>query len=238
MQVWQGGVWVNQSKITSTYDVDGQETQAVTQTWSGSAWVNLSKSDYSYDGSGNGILDVRSMWAGSIWLATDADTSKYAGSQLVETVNYAIMSSALQSTQYTYDGSGNLIADLHQGAPVGDPWTNESRNVYVYESFVSVAVNPEQTPRAFDLAQNHPNPFNPTTVISYSLASDCHVQVVISNVLGQMVRTVVDADQAIGSHSAVWNGLDDRGTPVASGIYLFRVQAGDFTQARKMVLMR
>ncbi len=238
MQNWQGGVWVNQSLYTFTYDVDWRETQSLTQIWSGGVWGNATKSDYSYDGSGNEILAVQSMWDSVIWMATDADTSKYSGGYLVESVDLNVLFNTLTSTQYTHDGLGNLIADLQQGSPVGGSWTNESRNAYVYESYVDVAVGGEDVPLTFELAQNYPNPFNPSTVISYSLARDCHVQVVISNILGQMVTTVVDADQTVGLHSAVWNGLDDRGMHVPSGIYLFRVQAGDFAQVRKMVLLK
>jgi hypothetical protein len=237
-QNWQGGGWVNQGKTTSTYDLDGRETQSLSQAWAGTDWVNSFKSDYSYDGSGNEILDVQSAWMVSFWMATDADTSKYSGGYLVETVEYAIQSNTLYRAQYTYDGSGNRIEELYQASPAGGSWTNEEREVHVYESFVDVAVSPEQMPRAFDLAQNYPNPFNPSTVISYSLGRDCHVKVVVSNILGQMVTTLVDADQAVGPHSVVWNGLDDRGMQVVSGIYLFRVQAGDFAQIRKMVLLK
>ncbi|MBI5868883.1 MAG: T9SS type A sorting domain-containing protein [candidate division Zixibacteria bacterium] len=238
MQNWQSSSWVNSMRFTSTFDLAGYETQSVTQMWSGSDWTNTYKNDYSYDGDDNEILDVRSMWAGSLWMATDADTSKYTTGTLVEEVSYGILTNMLHSTQYTYDASANLIEDITKSSPVGGDWTNESRDVYVYESYLDVTeMAASKIPDGFEV-QNYPNPFNAGTVITYSLKKDAHVRVAICNVLGQTVATVVDADQTLGVHRVVWNGLDDRGGQVASGIYLFRVQAGEASQVRKMVLLR
>jgi hypothetical protein len=238
MQNWQGGVWVNSMRFTTAYGGNGLESETVTQMWSGSAWNNTYKNDYSYDGSGNKTLDIHSMWAGSIWIATDADTSKYSGDNLTELVSYQILSNSLSSTQYTYDGFGNLIEDVTQTAMVGDPWNNSTRNVYVYESYLDVTDGIlAGRPTGFAV-NNYPNPFNAGTVISYSLKRDCHVEVVITNILGQAVATVVDTYQTAGNQSVTWNGTDQHGQPVASGIYFYRVQAGTDSQIRKMVLLR
>lgn len=238
MQNWQSSAWVNSMRFTSTFDGSGRETSSITQMWSGSVWNNTYKDDYSYDGSNHEILQVTSMWAGSMWLATDADTSKYSGEDLTESVRCNLMSFMLNRTRFTYDGFSNLIEDISDNATSGDPWNNVSRNVYVYDSYVDVADEAAPgTPETFTV-QNYPNPFNAGTVISYSLEKDAHVRVTICNMLGQTVATVVDADQTLGVHRVVWNGLDDRGDQLASGIYLFRVQAGVATQVRKMVLLK
>ncbi len=93
------------------------------------------------------------------------------------------------------------------------------------------------------LAQNYPNPFNPTTTIRYSLAERTHVKLHIYNVAGQRVRTLVDGIQAPESGSGgvfevVWRGRNDGGTPVASGVYFYRLVAGEFTETRKMLLLK
>ena len=88
------------------------------------------------------------------------------------------------------------------------------------------------------LDQNHPNPFNPSTTISYNLPAVSYVSLAIHDVTGRKVRTLVSAIQDPGSKSVEWNGLDDDGSPVVSGIYFYRLRAGKEELARKMVLMR
>ena len=96
----------------------------------------------------------------------------------------------------------------------------------------------EAVPTAFSLSQNYPNPFNPTTTITYALKEDVQVRLTIYNVLGQQVTTLVDGFQQAGYKSAVWDGRDAAGVAVPSGAYVYRLVAGDFVQARTMLLVR
>ncbi|RMG63591.1 MAG: CHRD domain-containing protein [Calditrichaeota bacterium] len=93
-------------------------------------------------------------------------------------------------------------------------------------------------PDAFALYANYPNPFNPTTTIRYDLKESVDVKLEIYNVLGEKVRTLVNAREAAGRKSVVWDGRNDRGQVVSSGIYIYRLQAGDFVQSRKMMLLK
>jgi hypothetical protein len=93
-------------------------------------------------------------------------------------------------------------------------------------------------PRVFDLAQNAPNPFNPMTTIKLALPEERHVQLRIYDAKGRVVRTLVDQKMKPGYHFIPWDGRDERGHPVTSGIYLYRVVAEDFTSAKKMILMK
>ncbi|HOE91117.1 MAG TPA: choice-of-anchor J domain-containing protein, partial [Candidatus Cloacimonadota bacterium] len=88
------------------------------------------------------------------------------------------------------------------------------------------------------LVGNYPNPFNPTTTISYNLANDSHVSIDIYNVKGQKVKTLVNDRVTAGTHNVVWNGKDDSGKNVGSGIYFFNMKAGKYTSTRKMILMK
>ncbi len=88
------------------------------------------------------------------------------------------------------------------------------------------------------LGQNYPNPFNPTTEISFSLAAPTHVRLVVYNVLGQEVQTLVDETRDAGQHQVMWNGRDDGGSRVASGLYLYRLEAGDYVETRKMMMLK
>ncbi len=93
-------------------------------------------------------------------------------------------------------------------------------------------------PGGYSLAQNYPNPFNPTTTIEYSLPASAPVRIQIFNISGQLVRTLVDEEQAAGSHRVVWDGHDDHGRLVGSGVYLSRLTAATFAQSRKMTLLK
>lgn len=93
-------------------------------------------------------------------------------------------------------------------------------------------------PADFHLSQNHPNPFNPSTTIEYFLPRRSEVLLSIHNLLGQRIAVLVDGIQSVGAHVAIWDGKDSEGKAVASGLYLYQLQAGSFTQSHKMVLLR
>jgi len=93
-------------------------------------------------------------------------------------------------------------------------------------------------PEGFALHQNHPNPFNPDTYISFSLPERSHVLLVIYNILGKRIRTLVKEEMEAGTHSIHWDGKDDVGNQVASGIYFYRLRTEGFDKTRKMVIMK
>jgi hypothetical protein len=93
-------------------------------------------------------------------------------------------------------------------------------------------------PREFSLSQSYPNPFNPVCIIDYALPTDCEVRLSVYNILGQKVRVLVDEHQSAGYKSVEWNGMDDQGLELSTGIYFYRLQAGDFVQSKKMVLIK
>ena len=92
----------------------------------------------------------------------------------------------------------------------------------------------------YSLSQNYPNPGNPSATISFSLPQASHVSLEIYNLLGQKVRTLVEGAKEAGSHSVIWNGRDESGKVLSSGIYLYRLKTeqGDFVQVKKMLLVR
>ncbi|UCE18965.1 MAG: T9SS type A sorting domain-containing protein, partial [Gemmatimonadota bacterium] len=88
-------------------------------------------------------------------------------------------------------------------------------------------------PKEYSLAQNYPNPFNPVTSIEFGLPEDARVNVTVYNILGQVVTELVNDDLKAGYHRVRWDGEQ-----AASGIYFYRIRANDFTQTRRMVLMK
>ena len=104
-----------------------------------------------------------------------------------------------------------------------------------------VGVEDEQEselPYRFELSQNYPNPFNPVTTIEYGIPTRSQVTIEIFNVLGQRVRTLVNGTQSAGSYRVEWAGTDDAGQSVPTGVYLYRFQAGDVVQTKKMLLIK
>lgn len=93
-------------------------------------------------------------------------------------------------------------------------------------------------PEGFELKQNHPNPFNPTTQIEFTLPESGHVKLDIYNVSGQKIASLIDAHMSAGEHTVTWNATDDSGGRVASGVYLYRLTAGQYTTSKKMTLLK
>jgi hypothetical protein len=123
-------------------------------------------------------------------------------------------------------------------------------NSMPYENSITVvAGDADPGIESFQLFQNFPNPFNPATTIQFSVGgkqNPIHTTLQVYNLLGQKVRTLVDAPKNSGIHRVIWDGKDDSGNEVASGIYFYRIEvedpasggAGDFTEAKKLVLLK
>ncbi|MHB9012167.1 MAG: FlgD immunoglobulin-like domain containing protein, partial [Ignavibacteriaceae bacterium] len=93
-------------------------------------------------------------------------------------------------------------------------------------------------PATFQVFQNYPNPFNPTTTINFALPQSSNVKIVIYDMLGKEVRTLVNGDQVAGVHSIVWDGRNNFGSQVASGTYIYRVVAGNYSAVKKMIMLK
>jgi uncharacterized repeat protein (TIGR01451 family) len=102
----------------------------------------------------------------------------------------------------------------------------------------TTAVGGPKFPSSNSFSQNYPNPFNPSTTIDYALASPATVSIAIYNVRGELIRTLVSEKKPAGWYRIDWDGRDQRGAPVASGIYLSRMRAGSFAETRKLVLIK
>ena len=123
-----------------------------------------------------------------------------------------------------------LVTD---GGVTEDGWYIDSVSI---QSDVTAA--PELPALVYSLRANEPNPFNPRTTIRYSLSAPEHVDLRIHDLRGRVVRTLVAAQRPAGWHRAVWDGRDDAGRRVASGVYFYRLAAGPFVESRKMLLLK
>jgi M6 family metalloprotease-like protein len=98
--------------------------------------------------------------------------------------------------------------------------------------------NTQVVPSEFALRQNYPNPFNPTTTIPFDIKERAHATLTIYNIRGQVVRTLLDETLDARSYGLVWDGRNDSGQPVSSGVYFYKLIAGDYQDVRKLVLMK
>ena len=116
------------------------------------------------------------------------------------------------------------------------------RNDYfrvVFDSSSTTVLDMEKTaPTIFALHKNYPNPFNSETNIGFTLKKNNQINVSVFNLLGKKVEILVNQEMPAGNHYVQWNGQDDSGTPVTSGIYYYRLEAGTFSSTRKMLLMK
>ena len=93
-------------------------------------------------------------------------------------------------------------------------------------------------PSKFILHQNFPNPFNPITTVRYELPEDSFVNVTIYDMLGNAVNNLVYTNQSSGYKSIQWNATNNQGQPLSTGVYLYSIEAGDFRQTKKMILLK
>ncbi len=157
--------------------------------------------------------------------------------QLAYHVNNGILKIAMAGVSPL--SSGNVatiqfkLADQSAKANVvGSAMINEND----MQSLSSVEV--KSVPTTFALDQNYPNPFNPTTTIKYQIAKQSDVRLQIYSITGQLVRTITSGVQQPGYYSVIWNGLNNAGEQVSSGVYFYRLETGAFVSMKKMLLLK
>jgi len=124
-----------------------------------------------------------------------------------------------------YSHKGGLLCEVSSGSKTGKSQSNDHH------------ITTTQ-PKQFILFQNYANPFNPSTEIRFQLGEDRYVVLKIFNALGQEVNTLVNSDYQEGLHTVRWDGNDEMGNPVAGGVYLYQIRAGEFTEVKTMSLIR
>jgi hypothetical protein len=195
------------------------------ESWSNNAWVNSWSYTSTYDHSGNQLTELDEVWSNNVW-----------------TNNH--------SNSYAFDNNGNCIHSenliwqdsvwVKNMSYLNLYYNNHQDYLYYYGAVIDVqytsitGITSEQlNTMSFNLLQNYPNPFNPSTTINYSLAKEGHVRLTIYNAIGSQVATVVNEYRPAGNYSVQFNAGS-----LASGIYLYRLESGNYTAAKKFILLK
>jgi len=135
--------------------------------------------------------------------------------------------SPLQAGEY----SGNLIVVTDQP---------DTRSIWLQAVAVPFTglEKSDLLPQEYSLSQNYPNPFNPVTVIHFELPRASEIQLEIFNLLGQRIHTLVEGKKSAGRYDVTWDGKNEQGIPLSSGIYIYRLTAGEYQRTMKMVLLK
>jgi hypothetical protein len=154
---------------------------------------------------------------------------------------YQLQTSVIGAAGYPGSGSGKATnGTLGQSTPIGIG-SRANRILYAgfwyYRHYVLSDI-PETTPLVNELYGNYPNPFNPATTIRFSVAEQSPVSLKIYDIAGRRVATLVQESLPPGQHSAVWRGRSDSGRPLASGLYLYRLEIGNYMSVKKMLLLK
>ncbi len=141
---------------------------------------------------------------------------------------------------FTFDASEVPLdpARYWKSFAIGQKLFIQGSQIYRYDVDFTHPNDDPAVPQYANSLSNYPNPFNPTTTIHYSIAENSHVTLDVYNIRGQRVIKLVDDRLQKGEHSVVWDGNDDTGNSVSSGVYLYRMKAGDRSETKKMMLMK
>ena len=119
--------------------------------------------------------------------------------------------------------------------------SEELLNFFMQYSMTDFSLSSDKNsfePKIFTLSQNYPNPFNPITTLKYELPEDSFVDVTVYDMLGNVARNLINTNQSSGHKSLQWNATNNQGEPVSAGVYIYKIQAGDFVDTKKMILLK
>jgi hypothetical protein len=142
---------------------------------------------------------------------------------------------------YLFNSGSNTVAYFAVGTFVNNVVNWKVDGVWAMKVETTVGVEQENRnviPNNFGLNQNYPNPFNPVTNISFTLPSQEFAKLVVYDLAGHEVRTLVNSSFGTGEHTVTWNGLGNDGNLMPSGVYFYRLEAGEFSETRKLVLLK
>ena len=227
----KGGFAVPSHSVQYTPVAKAAEAPGVTKT---TRWVDV----YSH----NLQLDNQQVEAGAVITAHTADGQKVGHFVMANNGEFGFMPIyADEPSTVEADGvrpGGEFYLAIN-GVMTKETFTftGSGEKVEVF-SLTTAESGPSEMPNTYSLAQNYPNPFNPSTTIEFNMADNGHVKVDVFNLLGQHVKTLLDGQAEAGFNQVQWDGTNNTGESVASGVYFYRLSADNYTETKKMTLLK
>ncbi len=180
--------------------------EALTYNWDNTNWVIVSKYKNTYDVNNNLIEELYQFWVGENWVIG----GKY---------------------RLTYDVNNNLIEWLYEYWD-SQYWVNYMMRTFSYITITGIEPLLDEV-NTYNISNNYPDPFNPSTTIEFNLPKATNVRIEIFNIAGQKISTLLNKKMPAGSHQVEFNAQN-----LSSGIYYYRIEAGEFQDVKKMVLIK
>lgn len=232
---WIDNSWTSFIRTMLNYDSYDQLSIKTDYLYPEQVETPFRKTIYEYSiSSGQLAFEQEYYWENNEWKHMLKKTYEYNSLELLTAVtteeDYGSGFEFKYRDTYTYNETGLETEKTGQEYD-GSAWQNKTRRLANYT--ISSVGEDASAPGEFRLFSNYPNPFNPSTIISYSLAADSRVTLKIFNVIGEEAAILIDADQKAGQHSVTFNASN-----LPSGIYLYQLNAGNISKTRKMLLLR
>ena len=241
--VWyndDNGTWNANSRNTYVYGETGCITQMVpyapweleacnptqiineTSTDNGATWIDNGTNNYS-----NFSADC---------LPQTYSWENWDGNQAERHFDYDVLSVGKISS--TYDNSNLRCTKITSKEFVDNIWVNSEKIWLSYQGLMLKTISESVIPDEFTLTQNYPNPFNPNTNIDFSLSEKTNVQLSIYDLSGKLIKELTNTQMQIGNYNIVWDGTSTDGVKVGAGVYLYQLQTDNFSETRKMILLK
>ena len=235
-----GAYWQTQGYGTTSWpycgEIDIMEHWGANQNYVQSALHTPS----SYGGTSN----VGGQYISNASTQFNVYTLEWTPEQMIFSVNgyvhYTYNPNPQNSETWPFDAPQYLLMNIAIESSITSSFTEtemEIDYVRVYEAS-TLSNQAETVPVYFNAVQNFPNPFNPITTLKYDLLEDSFVEITIYDMLGNVVNNLVNQNQRQGYKSVQWNATNNQGQPVSTGLYFYTIQAGDFIQTKKMLLLK
>ncbi len=258
VELWQNNQWTNSSMVYNYYSPENRRDSLLLQKWDGNKWQNYWRTSFYYDSLTTFLkLSIAQLWTGNqfqdyLKLNITNDELGNQVQQLEQIWNGSIWVNDIKK-DYTYISNyfESCNAELWNGTnwepgdtpilvnnPDGFKIAIVIQSINIYYIIVNVESTNYNTHNDFSLSQNYPNPFNPSTSIQYAISSAQFVTLKVYDLLGREVATLVNEEKAAGSYEIDFNVGRDSSPALASGIYFYKIQAGDFVETKKMLMIK
>jgi hypothetical protein len=234
LELWSGTEWENEAWYSYTYDSNDNLLEEFGRLWEDSDWENWYRDIYNYSAQNQNTEFIRQIWNGLGWRTDwryfyEYDSNNNRTLYRRENYNFGVWVGVWQYL-YEYDSNDLLTISTYQDWD-GAAWINDYRERYFYEP--STGVEEEVITHNFYLYNNYPNPFNPTTRISWQSSVGSWQTLKVYDILGNEVATLVDEYKPAGSYEVEFNA-----DGLTSGIYFYQLTAGNLKETRKMLLLK